>query len=115
MLFRSALQEMNRLRKHLETQSGLESLPLFVVVDDAVFARKSFSNFLWVTFLRSNPSHDIYGVDEGFLFKHWGCREPLIIDARIKPFHSPALESDPVTIERVKALAQRGGPLFGII
>ncbi len=113
--YESALQEMNRLRKHLETQSGLESLPLFVVVDDAVFARKSFSNFLWVTFLRSNPSHDIYGVDEGFLFKHWGCREPLIIDARIKPFHSPALESDPVTIERVKALAQRGGPLFGII
>jgi len=113
--YESALQEMNRLKKHLETQSGLESLPLFVVVDDAVFARKNFSNFLWVTFLRSNPSHDIYGVEERFLFKHWGCREPLIIDARIKPFHSPPLESDPVTIERVKAFAKRGGPLFGII
>ena len=113
--YESAQQEMNRLKKHLETQLGLESLPLFVVVDDAVFARKNFSNFLWVTFLRSNPSHDIYGVEEKFVFKHWGCREPLIIDARIKPFHSPPLESDTATIERVKCLAQRGGPLFGII
>jgi 4-hydroxy-3-polyprenylbenzoate decarboxylase len=111
----SANEQMNGLKKHLQNQTGLESLPLFVLVDDATFARATFANFLWITFLRSNPSHDIYGVQEQVTFKHWGCAEPLIIDARIKPFHSAALVSDPATMEQVKRLAQRGGPLFGII
>ena len=107
--------QINRLKKHLLTQTGLDSLPLFVVVDDADFAAKSFSNFLWVAFLRSNPSHDIYGVNEKTIFKHWVCNPPLIIDARIKPFHSDPLVSDKKTIEKVDALGKRGGPLFGII
>jgi len=108
-------KQINGLKKHLQNQRFLESLPLFVVVDDPGFATNSFSNFLWVTFLRSNPSHDIYGVGEKVVFKHWGCTEPLIIDARIKPFHSAPLVSDPTIIERVNRLAQRGGPLSGII
>ncbi|MCK5838088.1 MAG: UbiD family decarboxylase, partial [Desulfobacula sp.] len=107
--------QINRLKKHLQTQPGLASLPLFVVVDDADFAATSFSNFLWVTFLRSNPSHDIYGVNEKIRFKHWECAPPLIIDARIKPFHTDPLVSDPKVIETVKALGKKGGPLFGII
>jgi len=85
------------------------------VVDDADFAAKSFSNFLWVTFLRSNPSHDIYGVNEKIVFKHWGCNPPLIIDARIKPFHADPLVSDKKVAEKVDVLGKRGGPLFGII
>lgn len=107
--------QINRLKKHLQTQSGFGSLPLFVVADDAGFAAKSFSNFLWVTFLRSNPSHDIYGVNEKILFKHWGCVPPLIIDARIKPFHADPLVSDPAVVEKVKSLGKKGGPLFGVI
>ncbi|WP_300462365.1 UbiD family decarboxylase [Desulfobacula sp.] len=110
-----AKTHINRLKKHLQTQPGLESLPLFVVVDDADFAARSFSNFLWVTFLRSNPSHDIYGVSEKIRFKHWECVPPLIIDARIKPFHADPLVSDPKVMEKVKALGKKGGPLFGII
>ncbi|MCP4723167.1 MAG: 3-octaprenyl-4-hydroxybenzoate carboxy-lyase, partial [Desulfobacteraceae bacterium] len=113
--YSSGKKQINGLKKHLEIQTGLESLPLFVVVDDAQFAGDSFSNFLWVTFLRSNPSHDVYGVREKVRFKHWGCAEPLIIDARIKPFHSPPLEPDPAIVERVKLFSQRGGPLFGVI
>ncbi|WP_299980812.1 UbiD family decarboxylase [Desulfobacula sp.] len=107
--------QINRLKKHLQTQTDLESLPLFVVVDDANFTAKSFSNFLWVTFLRSNPSHDIYGVNEKIIFKHWECNPPLIIDARIKPFHADPLVPDKKVVEKVDALGQRGGPLFGII
>jgi len=95
--------EINRLKKQLQTQIGLDSLPLFVVVDDSAFTAKSFSNFLWVTFLRSNPSHDIYGVDEKSVFKHWECKPPLIIDARIKPFHADPLVSDRKIIEKVDA------------
>ncbi len=113
--YTQAKKQINGLKKHLQNQLFLDSLPLFVVVDDPGFARNSFSNFLWVTFLRSNPSHDIYGVGEKVVFKHWGCTEPLIIDARIKPFHSSPLVSDPAIVERVNRLAQRGGPLSGII
>ncbi|MCD4675033.1 MAG: UbiD family decarboxylase [Desulfobacula sp.] len=107
--------QINRLKKHLQTQTDLDSLPLFVVVDDADFAAKSFSNFLWVTFLRSNPSHDIYGVNEKIIFKHWECKPPLIIDARIKPFHTDPLVSDKKVMEKIDALGKTGGPLFRII
>jgi 4-hydroxy-3-polyprenylbenzoate decarboxylase len=47
--------------------------------------------------------------------KHWGCRGPLIIDARLKPHHAPPLVEDPEITRRVDALAARGGPLHGII
>jgi 4-hydroxy-3-polyprenylbenzoate decarboxylase len=107
--------QINHLAEHLGSQVGLESLPLLVVVDDAAFARASFSNFIWVTFTRSNPSHDIYGPGENTGFKHWQCTPPLIIDARIKPFHAQALVPDKKSVERVDQLAKRGGPLFGII
>ena len=107
--------QINHLKKHLQTQASLDSLPLFVVVNDTDFSAKSFSNFLWVTFLRSNPSHDIYGINEKTSFKHWECKPPLIIDARIKPFHSDPLVPDKKLIEKVDALGKRGGPLFNII
>ncbi|MCP3874336.1 MAG: UbiD family decarboxylase [Desulfobacteraceae bacterium] len=107
--------QINRLKKHLLNQTKLDSLPLFVIVDDAAFTAKSFSNFLWVSFLRSNPSHDIYGVNEKTVFKHWECTAPLIIDARIKPFHSDPLVADKKISEIVEILGKRGGPLFGII
>ncbi|WP_457553230.1 UbiD family decarboxylase [Desulfobacula sp.] len=107
--------QINCLKKRLLNQEGMDSLPLLVVTDDAAFTAKSFSNFLWVTFLRSNPSHDIYGVDEKTIFKHWGCKPPLIIDARIKPFHAGLLVSDKKINKKVDTLGKRGGPLFGII
>jgi 4-hydroxy-3-polyprenylbenzoate decarboxylase len=39
----------------------------------------------------------------------------LVIDARIKPHHAPALEEDPAVAKRVDALAAPGGPLHGIV
>ncbi|MBU1344708.1 MAG: UbiD family decarboxylase [Proteobacteria bacterium] len=113
--YSKAIIELNRLKKHLAIQTGLSFLPLIVIVDDTVFAAASFSNFLWVTFSRSNPSHDIYGVNEKTRFKHWECDPPLIIDARIKPFHADPLVSDKKVVEKVDALGKKGGPLFGII
>ena len=107
--------QINQLKKYLQTKVGLDSLPLFVIVDDADFASQSFSNFLWVTFSRSNPSHDVYGVKEKTVFKHWGCNPPLIIDARIKAFHAKALEPDKQVQAKVKEFGKKGGPLHGII
>jgi 4-hydroxy-3-polyprenylbenzoate decarboxylase len=93
----------------------LEGLPLIVLCDDARFLAASIDNFVWVTFTRSNPSHDVHGVDSFAEHKHWGCRGPLIIDARAKPHHAPVLERDPLVERRVDRLGARGASLHGII
>jgi 4-hydroxy-3-polyprenylbenzoate decarboxylase len=89
--------------------------PLIVIVDDSEFAARTLDNFLWVTFTRSNPSDDIYGIGAFIDCKHWGCRGPLVIDARIKPHHAPPLINDPHIEKKVDALGAPGGPLHGII
>ena len=71
-------------------------------------------NYLWVTYTRSNPSHDIYGVDSFFENKHWGCNGPIIIDARLKPHHAPPLIKDEAVEKRVDRLFEKGGSLYGI-
>jgi len=91
------------------------SIALIVVVDDVEFASRSLRNFLWVTFTRSNPAADIDGVGSFTEQKHWGCRGPLVIDARIKPHHAPPLVDDPATERRVDQLGVKGGPLHGVI
>lgn len=92
-----------------------DEFPLVVIVDDSTFASQSMSNFLWVTFTRSNPAVDIHGVGEFVQHKHWGCAGPLVIDARIKPHHAPPLIEDPDVTRRVDALGAPGGPLHAII
>ncbi|HMP58873.1 MAG TPA: 3-octaprenyl-4-hydroxybenzoate carboxy-lyase, partial [Gemmatales bacterium] len=92
----------------------LNAWPLVVIVDDADFTARSLNNFLWVTFTRSNPSHDIMGIGSFTEHKHWGCLGSLVIDARIKPHHAPPLEEDPVVSRRVDELAAPGGPLHGL-
>jgi len=72
-------------------KSPLEEIPLIAVVDDADFSAATENNFLWTVFTRANPSHDTYGVDDFTQNKHWGCRGPFVIDARIKPHHAPVL------------------------
>ncbi|MEX2172810.1 MAG: UbiD family decarboxylase [Pirellulaceae bacterium] len=89
----------------------LDTFPLVVVVDDSDFASRSLNNFLWATFTRANPAADIYGVGAFTHNKHWGCRGPLVIDARSKPHHAPPLEEDAEIAKKVDALAARGGAL----
>jgi 4-hydroxy-3-polyprenylbenzoate decarboxylase len=94
---------------------AISRFPLIVLVDDSEFTARSISNWVWVTFTRSNPATDVYGIDESMWQKHWGCIGALVIDARIKPHHAPPLEDDLAVSRRVDALAVPGGPLHGII
>lgn len=87
---------------------------LLVLCDDAAFTAASIKNFLWVAFTRSNPSHDVDGLDSFYQHKHFGCRGPLVIDARVKPHHAPAVEMDPLIEKRIEKLFVRGGSLSGI-
>jgi 4-hydroxy-3-polyprenylbenzoate decarboxylase len=98
-----------------DSRDAINAFPLILVVDDSEFISRTINNFLWVAFTRSNPATDIYGVGSETICKHWGCTGALIIDARIKPHHAPALEEDPVIEKRVDELGAPGGPLYGII
>jgi 4-hydroxy-3-polyprenylbenzoate decarboxylase len=90
---------------------SINRFPLVVVADESEPLARTLRNFLWVTFTRSNPATDIYGVDSFTEHKHWGCRGTLVIDARIKSHHAPPLEEDPMVNRRVDAWATEGGPL----
>jgi 4-hydroxy-3-polyprenylbenzoate decarboxylase len=92
-----------------------DGFPLVVLTDDSDFTARSLENWLWVTFTRSDPASDIYGVGTFTHRKHWGCAGPLLIDARLKPHHPRPLEEDPGVAKRVDALAAPGGPLHGLI
>lgn len=94
---------------------AINGFPLIVVVDDSRFAAQNLENFLWVTFTRSNPATDVYGIEAFFADKHWGCFGSLVIDARTKPHHAPPLVEDPQITRRVDELAAPGGPLHGLI
>lgn len=104
-----------RLISALESADPIQGFPLILLVDDADFTARTLNNLLWVTFTRSNPSHDVYGIGSFIENKHWGCRGPLIIDARLKPHHAPPLVEDPGVTRKVDRLGERNGPLHGII
>jgi 4-hydroxy-3-polyprenylbenzoate decarboxylase len=93
----------------------LSDLPLIIWCDDAIFTSENLRNFLWIAFTRSNPSNDIYGIESSFSNKHWGCRGPMIIDARIKPHHAPPVETDPLTEKNIDRIFAEGGSLNGIL
>ncbi len=84
-------------------------IPLIILTDDSQFTAATVNNFVWVAFTRANPSHDIFGVHSFTEHKHWGCRGPLVIDARKKPQHAPELEIDPEVSKRAKTLLNRYG------
>ena len=82
--------EIEDLISSLEEQD-LSGTALITLVDDVEFVSQDFSNWLWVTFTRSNPAIDIYGLNSEVINKHFSCKVP-IIDARIKPHHAPVLQ-----------------------
>ena len=90
---------------------ALNSVAMIIVCDDSGFMAAQLNNFLWATFTRCNPSHDIHGVDSFFENKHWGCKGPLIMDARIKPHHAPILIPDAGVESNIERFFKEGGCL----
>ena len=115
--YEKANLEVEKLIKKIEALdiNQLKNLPLIVLAENSSFSSKSFHNFLWETFTRSNPSHDIYGTHSFYKNKHWGCNGSLIIDARIKSHHAPILIEDPEIEKKIDEMAKEGGELYGII
>lgn len=105
--------EMNQLAKAIQEQGQLDSCPMIIVCDDSTFVSSTLQNFQWVTFTRSNPSHDMYGVNSRYEHKHWSC-DNVIIDARSKPHQAPPLVADPEVEKSIERLFAEGGSLSGL-
>ncbi len=95
--------------------ADLDAFPMITLVDDAEFAAAHFKNWIWATFTRANPATDLLGVRGAMFRKHFGCRGPVVLDARWKPHMAPPLVEDPAVTRRVDELASRGGPLAGLL
>lgn len=92
----SSAADIAQLRDALASWEFRENYPWVSIVDDTSTiggnTQKSLDDFLWLTFTRSDPAQDIYGLNERFVQKHWAIDAPLIVDATIKPRHQKALE-----------------------
>ena len=109
-------KELKSIEEQLSNNiDSFTGTPLFIWCDDAAFTSQNLRNFLWVAFTRSNPSHDIHGIQSFYENKHWGCKGPIVIDARIKPHHAPAVELDPAVVKKTDRLFEKGGSLYGKI
>lgn len=112
--YTEAKVEFTKLDGQLNSNlSSLEGIPFIIICDDANFVSENINNFLWTTFTRSNPSHDIQGIGTFYNNKHWGCNGPLVIDARSKPHHAPPVVVDPTTNSKINYLFEEGGSLYG--
>jgi 4-hydroxy-3-polyprenylbenzoate decarboxylase len=113
--YEDAKKEITVLNEQLTGNAQLFNCSVIIICDDASFTAENLKNYLWVTFTRCNPANDIYGIDEFIEYKHWGCKGPLVIDARIKPHHAPPVEILPETEKKIERLFQKGGSLYQIV
>ncbi|MEI6770524.1 MAG: UbiD family decarboxylase, partial [Planctomycetota bacterium] len=81
----------------------INQFPMILLVDDSDFASACERNFLWTVFTKTNPAKDIHGIASVINDKHWGCIGSLVIDARSKPHHAPALVENPAVERAVDA------------
>lgn len=111
--YEKAQKELKDLSNAIQSKGPMPSCPMVILCDDSEFISETINNFLWVTFTRSNPSHDIYGVNSFYENKHWGC-DNLIIDVRTKPHHAPPLVPDPTVEKSIERFFVKGASLADV-
>ncbi|MBP1989353.1 UbiD family decarboxylase [Paenibacillus eucommiae] len=111
--YAEAQEELQLLCIAIQDKGGIPTCPMIILCDDSRFMSETVKNFLWATFTRSNPSHDIYGVNSHYENKHWAC-DTVIIDARIKPHQAPPLIPDPSIEKKIERLFVQGASLGGV-
>ncbi len=108
----STKKEIQNFETELKEKNiELNGFPMIVITDDSDFTAAHINNFLWITFIKSNPSHDIYGLNEYVEHHHFGMSN-IIIDARTKPHHAPILEKDQNVEKKIDKLFSKGGEIY---
>ncbi|MCD8510608.1 MAG: UbiD family decarboxylase [Bacillus sp. (in: Bacteria)] len=111
--YETAEQQAAALSAAILEHGDMPTCPMVILCDDSEFLSADLSNFMWATFTRSNPSHDIHGVNGFYDNKHWGC-DNMIIDIRRKPFHAPPLIPDPEVQKNIEKFFEAGGVLESV-
>lgn len=112
--YENAQREVNNLciwlKKNGDAFNGMLQV---VIYNNFTFGTgpQLLNDYVWITYTRSNPSNDVYGVEEFYENKHWGCKGPMVIDARKKPHHAPELTTDPETEKSIARFFEKGGVL----
>lgn len=94
------------LAASLEKWECRENYPWVSLVDST--RNMDLRDFLWVTFTRSDPAQDAYGLNEQFIDKHWQIKPPFILDARTKPHYQKELTAPAAIEARAKAILDGG-------
>jgi 4-hydroxy-3-polyprenylbenzoate decarboxylase len=110
------IETFRELKDALAHWEFRENYPWISIIDEGARnagnsenANNILSDFLWLTFTRSDPAQDIYGLDETVENKHWKCKAPLIIDARIKPQHQKQLTIPAEITAKAKQILKEAG------
>ncbi|MEG0772588.1 UbiD family decarboxylase [Clostridium sp.] len=111
--YEEAKIQLKELCSDIQRRGIMESCPMIILCDDSSFISGSLQNFFWAAFTRSNPSHDIYGVNSCYENKHWCC-DNMIIDVRIKPHLAPPLIPDSAVERNIERFFEKGGSLSEI-
>ncbi|MDP4619998.1 MAG: UbiD family decarboxylase [Sediminibacterium sp.] len=82
---------------------------MFILTENPTWMAEDSNNFLWACFTRTNPSHDMEGVDSFINQKHWGSNGPLIFDATIKKHHAPPVVKNAAIEKKVDVLLAKYG------
>ena len=82
---------------------------MLILTENPSWMAEEINNFLWACFTRTNPSHDMEGVDSFIDQKHWGANGPLIFDATIKKHHAPPVEKNAAIEKRVDTILAKYG------
>jgi 4-hydroxy-3-polyprenylbenzoate decarboxylase len=57
----------------------------------------------------------MHGIGSFESNKHWGCKGPLVFDARIKPHHAPPVQMDAAVEKKIDRLFEKGGSLYQVM
>ena len=112
--YEAARNQIHQIQKTLEEKiEFVKGIAQIVLYDDFEFNKNEIvmNDYVWITYTRSNPSHDIYGVKEYIQNKHWACEGPIIIDARKKPHHAPELKLEETTKKSIQRFFVEGAAL----
>jgi 4-hydroxy-3-polyprenylbenzoate decarboxylase len=86
-----------------------QGVVMFILTENPTWMAEDSNNFLWACFTRTNPSHDMEGVDSFIDQKHWGSNGPLIFDATIKKHHAPPVVKNAAIEKKVDVLLSKYG------
>ena len=86
-----------------------QGVVMFILTENPTWMVEEINNFLWACFTRTNPSHDMEGVDSFIDQKHWGSNGPLIFDATIKKHHAPPVVKNAAIEKKVDVLLAKYG------